>query len=95
MSDQFPHKKEEDKDESYELKTVVAFILGAWFAWVWLKNYDDSMFDLWTEAYTVGKDDGYVLGRNDVTFDDFTFVEKEAMCLFLYADKGTVFGTRR
>lgn len=77
------------------MKIVIAFILGAWFSWLWLKNYDDSMFDLWTEAYTVGKDDGYVLGRNDATLDDFTFVEKEAMCMFLYSDKGTVFGTYR
>ena len=52
------------------------------------------MFDLWTEAYGVGKDDGYVLGRNDITFEDFSFEQLEAKCMFLYADKGTVFGTK-
>jgi len=77
------------------MKIVIAFLLGVWFSWGWIEKYNGETFDLWTEAYTVGKDDGYVLGRNDATLDDFTFVEKEAMCMFLYSDKGTVFGTYR
>jgi len=77
------------------MKIVISFLLGVWFAWIWLKSYDDSMFDLWTEAYTVGKDDGYVLGRSDITLEDITFEQLEAKCMFLYADKKAVFGTER
>jgi len=76
------------------MKIVISFLVGVWFAWGFLKQYDDAVFDLWTEAYGVGKDDGYVLGRNDITFEDFSFEQLEAKCMFLYADKGTVFGTK-
>jgi|TARA_A200000159_G_C7260645_1_gene312895 hypothetical protein len=77
------------------MKIVISFLVGVWFAWGFLKHYDDAVFDLWTEAYGVGKDDGYVLGRNDITFEDFSFEQLEAKCMFLYADKGTVFGTKK
>jgi len=68
------------------MKLILSFILGSMFAWVWMKSYDDSVFQLWTEAYQVGKDDGYVLGRSDITFEDFTFEQLEAKCMFLYQD---------
>lgn len=77
------------------MKIVISFLVGVWFTWGWVKQYDDSVFDLWTEAYSVGKDDGYKLGRGDATLEDFTFQQLESKCLFLYADRGTVFGTRR
>ena len=77
------------------MKIVISFLLGVWFTWGWVKQYDDSVFDLWTEAYSVGKDDGYVLGRNDITFEDFSFEQLEAKCMFLYADKDTVFGQEK
>jgi hypothetical protein len=77
------------------MKIVISFLIGVWFTWGWVKQYDGSVFDLWTEAYGVGKDDGYVLGRNDITFEDFSFEQLEAKCMFLYADKGTVFGTKK
>jgi len=53
------------------------------------------VFDLWTEAYSVGKDDGYKLGRGDATLEDFSFEQLEAKCMFLYSDRGAVFGTKR
>ena len=77
------------------MKIIISFLVGVWFAWGFLKHYDQSVFDLWTEAYSVGKDDGYKLGRGDATLEDFTFEQLESKCLFLYADRGTVFGTRR
>lgn len=77
------------------MKLVISFLLGVWFSWGWLEKYNGKTFDLWTEAYTVGKDDGYKLGRSDVTFEDFTFEQMEAKCMFLYADKKTLFGTER
>ena len=54
-----------------------------------------NLFDLWTEAYSVGKDDGYKLGRGDATLADFSFEQLEAKCMFLYSDRGAVFGTKR
>ena len=77
------------------MKIVIAFLLGVWFSWGWIEKYNGETFDLWTEAYTVGKDDGYVLGRNDITFEDFSFEQLEAKCMFLYADKDTVFGQEK
>jgi hypothetical protein len=78
------------------MKLIISFLLGVWFSWGWIEKYNGETFDLWTEAYTVGKDDGYRLGRSEASIHyDHTFQEKEAMCLFLYAEKGTVFGTKR
>ena len=77
------------------MKIVISFLVGVWFAWGFLKHYDDSLFDLWTEAYSVGKDDGYELGRGDATLEDFSFEQLEAKCMFLYSDRGAVFGTKR
>ena len=77
------------------MKIVISFLVGVWFAWGWLKHYDNNVFDLWTEAYSVGKDDGYKLGREDATLEDFSFEQLEAKCMFLYSDRGAVFGTKR
>jgi len=77
------------------MKIVISFLVGVWFAWGFLKHYDQSVFDLWTEAYSVGKDDGYKLGRGDATLEDFSFEQLEAKCMFLYSDRGAVFGTNR
>ena len=38
------------------MKIIISFLVGVWFAWGFLKNYDSNVFDLWTEAYSVGKD---------------------------------------
>ena len=64
------------------MKLIISFLLGVWFFLGLNEKYNGETFDLWTEAYTVGKDDGYVLGRNDSTFDDFTFVEKKQCVCF-------------
>ena len=77
------------------MKIVISFLVGVWFAWGFLKHYDDSVFALWTEASSVGKADGYKLGRGDATLEDFSFEQLEAKCMFLYSDRGAVFGTKR
>ena len=73
------------------MKIIISFLVGVWFAWGFLKHYDESVFDLWTEAYSVGKDDGYKLGRGDATLEDFSFEQLEAKCMFLYSDRGAAF----
>ena len=74
------------------IKIVISFLIGVGYTYFITDKYNDSVFNLWTEAYSVGKDDGYVLGRNDITFEDFTFEQLEAKCMFLYAERDTVFG---
>ena len=74
------------------IKIVISFLIGVGYTYFITDKYNDSVFNLWTEAYTVGKDDGYVLGRNDITFEDFTFEQLEAKCMFLYAERDTIFG---
>lgn len=102
MSDQFSHEEENKNERSVTMQkmfsiSVVCFLLGVGYTWFITEKYNGDVLKLWTQAYTVGKDDGYKLGRADVTLYDkkFTFTEKESLCLFLYADKGTVFGTKR
>ena len=68
------------------MKIVISFLIGIFLTDWWLKNYDGEVFDLWVEAYSIGKDDGYATGRSDATLEDFTFEQLEAKCMFLYSD---------
>ena len=62
------------------------FILGMFVCWVFMDKYNGNTFDLWTEAYTVGKDDGYRLGYEERDINDYPWLIKEHMCMFLYKD---------
>lgn len=68
------------------MKIVISFLIGIFLTDWWIKNYDGKVFDLWVEAYSIGKDDGYAAGRSDTTLEDFTFEQLEAKCMFLYSD---------
>ena len=69
------------------LVPVISFILGVGFAYTFIDPYNNDILELWQEAYSVGKMDGFEQGRYNVSIDDFSFVQKEAMCMFLYDHK--------
>ena len=71
------------------------FVLGIASTWVFLMTYDNKLFQVFGHAYSVGKADGYQLGFADKKLSDFSFSQSEAHCMFLYADKGKLFGTQR
>ena len=45
-----------------KLLPSITFVLGVFICWVFMDKYNGDTFDLWIEAYAVGKDDGYRLG---------------------------------
>jgi len=74
---------------------LVCFVLGIVSTWVFLMTYDNKLFQVFGHAYSVGKADGYQLGFAEKKLSDFSFSQSEAHCMFLYADKGKLFGTQR
>ena len=69
------------------LVPVISFVLGIVFSYSFIEPYNGEVLELWQEAYSMGKLDGFEQGRYNVSIDDFSFVQKEAMCMFLYDHK--------
>ena len=71
-----------------QMKYIFSFMLGVGICWVFMDKYNGELLEFWQVAYTIGKDDGYELGRSDVSiYEDFSFQQKEALCMFLYAER--------
>ena len=53
-----------------------------------MNSFNGDIKELFETAYSLGRDDGYTLGRNDATLEDFPFQELEHKCMFLYDHLG-------
>ena len=66
---------------------LLTFIFGVVVSFIFLDTYNGDILDLFETAYNAGKQDGYTLGRNDATLEDFSYEQLEAKCKFLYDHK--------
>ena len=67
--------------------SIISFVLGLFIMYLIQGNFNTEVLEYSKHSYAVGKDDGYRLGRSDVTLEDFEFEQLEAKCMFLYDHK--------
>ena len=68
---------------------LFTFILGVvlyWFVTVFTERETTiQLADVWKQAYQIGKDDGYMLGKHEFSYTQ-THEWLESKCMFLYDD---------
>lgn len=70
------------------MSQTLSFIVGVVLCFFFMNSFNGDMKELFETAYNTGKQDGYVLGRNDATLEDFPFKQLEYKCMFLYDHLG-------